>query len=121
MEKLESFKGFVKKNPSLIKYVKNGDNTWQGFYEIYDLYGEDDSAWSDYLSVGKVENKAKALSAFSLGEVLTFIKSIDLDSLQESVGSLQRVLGVFSDLTNKNSETKKEEYRPRPLYKHFDD
>ena len=45
----ESFKEFVKKNPRLIKYVKNNEMTWQKFYEIYDIYGEDKNAWSEYL------------------------------------------------------------------------
>lgn len=120
MEKLEGFKGFVKQNPKLIKYVKNGDMTWQKFYEIYDLYGEEEPAWSEYL---KKEEPAveKAVTASTVGEFFSFLKGIDLDSLQESVSSFQRVLGVFGDLTNKNTETPKEEYKPRPLYKHFDD
>ena len=36
----EEFKGFVKENPSLLKYVQNGSKSWQDFYEIYDIYGD---------------------------------------------------------------------------------
>lgn len=36
----EEFKSFVRKNPSLIKYVNNNSMTWQKFYEMYDMYGE---------------------------------------------------------------------------------
>ena len=50
MAKIDEFKMYVKKNPKLINYVKDGSMTWQGFYEIYDLYGEDNNAWSKYLS-----------------------------------------------------------------------
>ena len=46
----ENFKSFVKKNPKLVKYVKNGESSWQKFYEIYDLYGESDEAWREYKS-----------------------------------------------------------------------
>ena len=49
METKEKFKDFVKSNPILLKYVKDGKMTWQQFYEIYDLYGEDKEAWKDYL------------------------------------------------------------------------
>ena len=122
MEKKDEFKSFVRKNPSLIKYVKNGNMTWQSFYEIYDLYGEDDSAWTNYL---KKEEKTETVDVVknntTVGDFFNFLKGIDLNSLQETVSSLQRVLGVFGDLTSKNTETKKEEYKPRPLYKHFDD
>lgn len=118
MEKKEEFKNFVKRNPSLIKFVKNGEMNWQKFYEIYDLYGEEDGAWDSYL---KVEKKAEVKTSSSVGDFLAFLKTIDLDSLQESVSSFQRVLGVFGDLTNKKTDVPKEEYKPRPLYKHFDD
>lgn len=122
MEKKDEFKSFVRKNPSLVKYVKNGEKTWQSFYEIYDLYGEDDKVWNDYLKKEeKVETVDVVKNNTTVGDFFNFLKGIDLNSLQETVSSLQRVLGVFGDLTSKNTETKKEEYKPRPLYKHFDD
>ena len=46
MDKKEEFKKFVKKHPELVEYVKNKQNTWQDFYEIYDMYGEEDSVWN---------------------------------------------------------------------------
>jgi len=119
MENKEKFKSFVRKNPSLIKYVKNGEMNWQKFYEIYDLYGEEESAWQEYLR--NDETVKTASNSATVGDFFNFIKAIDLDTLQETVSSLQRVLGVFGDLTNKNVEPPKEEYKPRPLYKHFDD
>jgi len=119
MEKKEEFKEFVRKNPSLIKYVKTGEMNWQKFYEIYDIYGDDDNAWNDYLK--KEEAVQTAATTATVGSFLNFLKTIDLDSLQETVSSLQRVLGVFGDLTTKSKETPTQEYKPRPLYKHFDD
>jgi len=68
-----------------------------------------------------VETTAATSKVTSIGDFLGFLKTIDLDSLSETVSSLQRVLGVFGDLTNKNADTIKQEYKPRPLYKHFDD
>ena len=46
----ESFKEFVKKRPELASYVEDNTMTWQKFYELYDLYGEDDSIWNDFTS-----------------------------------------------------------------------
>ncbi len=109
----EEFKKFVRNNPSLIKYVKNGSKTWQNFYEIFSLYGDDSSIWSEYLDVSNVSTQSV--------DFLSWLKSIDVDSIQNGVSSLQRVLGVVQDFTNKDNVSSKEEYTPRPLYKHFED
>lgn len=124
MAKKDEFKDFVRKNPKLISYVKKGEMDWQKFYEIYDLYGEEETAWSGYLTTEEPVRAATAGAATGLGfsEIMNFIKNIDLDSVQEGVNSVQRVLGVIQDFNSKDSTTpKKEEYKPRPLYKHFED
>ena len=46
MDKKTSFKEFVSHHPELITFVKNKESTWQDFYEIYDIYGEDEKAWN---------------------------------------------------------------------------
>lgn len=124
MAKKDEFKAFVRKNPRLINYVKKGEMDWQKFYEIYDLYGEEESAWSSYLIKEEEVRSAAAATTTGLGfsQIMEFIKNIDLDSVQEGVNSVQRVLGVIQDLNGKdNTKPKKEEYKPRPLYKHFED
>lgn len=131
--KKDEFKEFVKKNPKLIKYVKNNEMTWQKFYEMYDLYGEDENAWKDYIGTSKqkvseIETTAKnvgktAIAGLTLSEVVNWFKNVDLDGLQEGIGNVQRVLGVVQDFSKKdNTETNtKQTYKPRPLYKHFED
>lgn len=124
MANKEEFKAFVKKNPKLITFIKNGDMTWQKFYEIYDIYGDSSDAWKDYLVSNDVALKTTeaATSALGINDIFSWIKNINLDSLQEGVNSLQRVIGVVKDLGNKDDTTsKKEEYKPRPIYKHFED
>lgn len=124
MTKKDEFKEFVRKNPRLISYVKKGDMNWQKFYEIYDLYGEEESAWSSYLIKEEELRNVTTTATTGIGfnEIMNFIKNIDLDSVQEGVNSVQRVLGVIQDLNVKDdSKSKKEEYKPRPLYKHFED
>ena len=124
MAKKEEFKEFVKNNPQLLKYVKNNEMTWQKFYEMYDLYGEGEQIWSDYQKTEpKVETVKKENKITGMADVLTWLKMIDLDSLQEGVSSLQRVLGVFQDLSGNKTTTNndKGEYKPRPLYRHFED
>lgn len=123
MSNVESFKEFVKKNPRLIKFVNDGSMTWQKFYEIFDLYGVEESAWKDYLSSDEaVKATTAAASSLSMGELFSWIKNFDLDSIQNGVSSLQRVLGVIQDFSSKDATTNtKNEYKPRPLYRHFED
>ena len=122
MTKKYEFKEFVRKNPKLISYVKKGEMDWQKFYEIYDLYGEEESAWNNYLVKEEVRSTTAVTNGLGFSEIMNFIKNIDLNSVQEGVNSVQRVLGVIQDLGIKDSNTqKKEEYKPRPLYKHFED
>lgn len=120
----EQFKQFVKKNPVLIKYINSKEMTWQQFYEMYDLYGEEESVWNKYLTDNTEQEDVKDISkSAAFADFLSFLKTINLDSLQEGIGSIQRVLGVFQDFSsNKSSTTEgKKEYKPRPLYKHFED
>lgn len=116
MGKIDEFKEFVKKNPKLVKYVKNGESNWQKFYEIYDLYGQDDDAWKEYLGVATV-----AASGAALTDLFGWIKNLNLDSIQNGVNSLQRVLGVVQDLKGTDEVKPESEYKPRPMYKHFED
>ena len=112
METKEKFKDFVKHNPILLKHVKEGKMNWQQFYEIYDLYGEDKVAWKDYL-----QNNIPKQNNFDLSNL---IKGLDLDGIQNGVTSLQRVLSLLQDMSN-NKTSNQNSYRPRPIYKHFDD
>ena len=125
--KKEEFKEFVRKNPSLISYVKSNEMSWQKFYEMYDLYGEDNEVWNDYIKKQedeKIESTAvkTGIAGLTLSEVVNWFKNVDLDGLQEGIGNVQRVLGVVQDFSKKdNTTTEKNTYKPRPLYKHFED
>lgn len=110
----EDFKQFVRKNPKMVEYVKNGEATWQKFYEIYDLYGEKEEAWEPYLR--KTETKKEGVTSFK--DLLTWLKTVDYSAIEENINSVQRVIGVLQDLgDNKTAKP----YEPRPIYKHFED
>ena len=116
MGKKEKFKNFVKSNPILLKHVQTGKMTWQKFYEMYDMYGEDSEVWDDYLTF---HSNIKQEGNFGL---LDIIKNLDFDSIQTGVNSMQRVVSLLQDMSNKNKvNTPDNNYKPRPLYKHFED
>ena len=122
--KKEEFKKFIKENPQLITYVKNNKMTWQSFYELYDLYGEDNKVWEEYLKNDETGKETvttnSTVNALSFNQLVNWLKNIDLDGLQEGIGNVQRVLGVVQDFSKKDVVEEKT-YKPRPLYKHFED
>ena len=114
MSKKEDFKKFVKNNPELINKVKNNEMTWQKYYEIYDLYGEDNNIWNNYIIKDKKEN-------LKFNEIMNMVKNIDVDNVQNSISSLQKALGLFGDLFVNKNNSNSSNYNPRPIYKRFDD
>ncbi|MDE5587479.1 MAG: YlbD family protein, partial [Bacilli bacterium] len=46
----ETFKRFVRSHPNLVSHVNRGETTWQKLYEMYDLYGENNSIWNSYFN-----------------------------------------------------------------------
>ena len=125
MAKIDDFKLFVKNNPNLITYVRNNTMSWQKFYELYDLYGEDNNIWSEYLNnkstVSTQEKETKKSSKFT--DILDMAKNIDTNKLQDSISSVQKAIGLIGDMLvkDKKPDTSASTYSPRPIYRRFDD
>lgn len=108
----EDFKEFVKTKPELADYVENNTMTWQKFYELYDMYGEDEKIWNKYKS-GQGEKK-----------VSDFMEKLDPDSIQKHIESAQKALDIFSELATKTTDNITNNIKPsieRPLSKFFGD
>lgn len=109
----EKFKEFVRTKPELADYVKDDLMTWQKFYELYNLYGEDEKIWSKYETRKKDNLKISEL-----------IEKFDPDSIQKHIETAQKALDVFSELATKTTENIKTNIKPtikRPLTKFFGD
>ena len=121
MTKIDNFKSFVRRNPNLITYVREKNTSWQEFYELYDLYGEDPTIWNKYLN--KEEKMGEESSNNNpLNNILTMAKNIDADKLQDGLSSIQKAVDLFGGLLVKDKGTStKSDYSPRPVYKRFDD
>ncbi len=119
----DSFKLFVRKHPELIQYVNNNQMTWQKFYDMYSLYGEEDqAAWKDYFGVEKKKETSSSKREFNFTELVKYIKSVDMDSLQKGISGLEKAISFIQDLgIIKTSEGSPNHYQPRPIYKSFED
>ena len=107
----EDFKKFVQQKPELSSYVEDNTMTWKKFYELYDMYGEDEKIWSKY---GPQKNK----------KISDFMTNLDTDSIEKHIETAQKALNFISELTNKGSENIGEVLKPlteRPITKFFGD
>lgn len=123
----EEFKRFVRSHPNLINYVNSGRMSWQKFYEMYDIYGENNSIWNEYqlgennreTVTEKAQTKASTVGDTSLKELFNMVKKIDLDSVRKGAEGLQKAIALVQDFGSggKTNNT----YQARPLYQHLED
>lgn len=120
MSKKEEFKEFIRTKPELVEYIKNKEMTLQSFYEIYDIYGNDNSAWEPYLRKTTTEN-----NNITTSKITDIVKNLNIDEIQKHINTAQKALGVVEDLTSKGSNTignvLKGPLQSRPLNKFFED
>ena len=77
---LSDFKSFVRERPSLANYVNKNEMTWQKFYEMYELYGANNSIWDNYLSTTSASS-----SSTSIKDMLGMFKNVNMNDLQEGI------------------------------------
>lgn len=120
MSKKEEFKLFVKKNPNLIRYVKTGEMSWQKFFEVYSLYGENEDIWSKYF-VDEEEDSSSSKENFTVSDLVDMVKKVDLNNVQKNITNISKALGLVQSLIAKEDVSDTNTYTPRPLYKKFED
>lgn len=115
----ESFKVFVRQHPELVNYVNNNSMTWQKFYDMYDLYGENNTVWDKYFNKGLSTNYSKT---DNIKELFNMVRNVDLDSVQKGISGMQKAIGLIQDLgIGKQTTSSNSAYEPRPMYKYFED
>lgn len=143
MEK-ERFKIFVRNHPILINHVRNKKMTWQQFYELYDLYGENDKIWNEFLDGTNTINVNENISnnrnsgnnntnnqninndniAGTIKNFLGLFKGIDMNTVQRTLGSLDKAIEAFKGISSNNNDNdngNRTSYEERPKYKYFED
>lgn len=109
MDKKEEFKLFVRKYPTFASYVQNKNTTWQDLYELWDMYGDDDSVFSKY----------KTTANNDITNVISSIKNINMDSVKKNLNSIEKGIKLIQDFVKKDDVVST--YTPRPIFKRFED
>ena len=114
----ENFKIFVKSNPNLANYVRNNEMTWQKFYEMYDLYGEEHEIWNNYLNNNNTSN-TNVMDNFK--GFFDLLKGIDLKTVQKTLTGLDKAIGTFREFSNNDSNNNFNNYESRPTDRYYED
>ncbi|MEG1495032.1 MAG: spore coat protein YlbD [Bacilli bacterium] len=115
----ELFKEFVHRrtNLDLANAVNKGSMTWQKFYEMFDMYGENSPVWDNYLlkPVSNINTKNTSLT-----DIVQMVKGIDLETVRKGIDGVQKAIGLVQGFTSPKVETPST-YSARPMYKYFED
>ncbi len=117
----EEFKAFVKERPELINYVTKGEMTWQKFYEIWSLYGNDEKIWDKYKEENITSKDYINNQSFSLSSLADWVRKVDMNQVQKSVNAVQKVIGLLQGLTESKTNDNTSSYEPRQVFKKFED
>ncbi|MFX3622481.1 MAG: YlbD family protein [Ectobacillus sp.] len=121
---VQKFKEFVRRHPKMIQEVRNGNKTWQQFYEEWYLLGEDDDFWNAYTAEEALKPAAAKEHVPSngknfMGQMMSFIKNIDVDQVQyhltnvtNAIGSVQQVIQQFKGTNSSQTQTQLEQNNP---------
>ena len=116
MNNKDDFKKFVKKHPELIEYVNKKEKTWQEFYELWDLFGEDINIWDKYKKIDKEKTNITGVN-----DVLNMVKNIKPETLQSSISSIQKFLGYVSGFVGDKKQVNSFSKFDRPINKIYED
>ena len=126
MSKKEEFKLFASKNKYLSDLVREGPTTWHTLFENFYLYGRDASIWVDFKNdYKKEEKKSDTKVSDGVKSILENLKNVDMDKLEENIGSLQKALGFLEEIVilrqDKKEEKKTTKRKNTEIERFFDD
>ena len=115
----ENFKSFARLHPELATTVLSGNATWQQLYEIYEIYGENNSIWNQYFSSKTIADNIQT-SATTIKDFVNTFKNLDMDSVQKGINNIQKTIGLLQDI-GLSSRNQQSPYEARPIYQRFED
>ncbi len=116
MSKKEEFKKFIKNYPELVPLIKEKSYSWQDLYELYDIYGDKEEVWSQFIK------EDKDLREEPLNELANLVKGVNLENIQKYINNAQKAINVVQELTTKTPpKTPHIPKTPRPITKFFGD
>ena len=89
-------------------------------YESYDLYGENHSDFQEFEKEPEVRNSNSKVNKDYFNNALKAFQGIDMDKISNNIQSISKMIGAFSEFTNKQENKSDSSYKRRP-YRRYDD
>ncbi|WP_430786154.1 spore coat protein YlbD [Virgibacillus flavescens] len=98
------FREFIAEHPKLIKAVRQGNDSWQPYYEKWVLLGEDDPCWDKYKSGD--DNKSKESNV--IDKIRKWTADTDMEQLQDKVEQWEQTISIIQGMLNHLQDNKQE-------------
>ena len=115
----ETFKLFARAHPELASSVLKGNTSWQQLYELYEIYGENNSIWNQYFTTTSITDNITS-SASTLKDFISSFKNMDMDSVQKGITNIQKTISLLQEI-GLGSRNNNVNYEAKPIYKRFED
>ncbi len=113
----DTFKSFARSHPELANTVLKGNATWQQLYELYEIYGENNSIWNNYFEHSTFTDTT---ASATIKDFVNTLKNLDMDSVQKGITNIQKTIGLLQDIGIGNGK-ETTTYEAKPIYKRFED
>lgn len=122
--KVEKFKEFVQNKPELVQLVRAGKRTWQELFEDWIILGENDENWNEPVQeviTEKNDNttKSEILSADLWPQILSYLKRLDINQIQDQLTNLGSTLTAVQGVVNQFQPQKPKDNRRRERVRPF--
>lgn len=115
---VKEFRDFVNEHPLLIKEIREGNSSWQEYYEKWTLLGEDDPSWNKYTNE-TIKKETKVNESEILGQLMQLTEKVDINRVQKEVKKFNHTINVVQDILSDFLETKKSKDSPERKHEAF--
>lgn len=115
--KMDQFKDFVRRHPSLRDEVRSNKRTWQNIYEEWTLYGEDDSQWSNYRTISNgEENVLDGMNIDNIKNIVSHIQKLNPDKIHKTLNSFQKIVQIAQSMGGGKSVPQRPDHMFNTMY-----
>ncbi|WP_179865546.1 MULTISPECIES: YlbD family protein [unclassified Bacillus (in: firmicutes)] len=123
---IEQFRQFVMEHPKLREEVKTGNKTWQQYFEDWYYKGETHEMWDDFRNDGNKKSEKKTAKKEEseegyVGKVISFVKNLDPDQIQDHLSNVNSTLTNIQQLISqfKSPATSTSQREEKPASQQF--